>query len=400
MKRIFLIFALIFLVPVAVNAADLSLIREDIVFSNPKPLSGEVIRIYATVTNPSQYDAIARVRFFIDNSQIADQPVSVLAYKTDAVFTDWAPNEGYYNLKIDVVDIEPADATTENNSVLINDFIVDLDTDGDGKYDTDDWDDDNDGVDDGVERSNGTNPMVADTDGDGADDGLDEFPLDASEKYDNDGDGIGNNADEDNDNDGVLNGDDPAPFNPNITGKEVAEEPEPEPAPEPEPVQAPEPEVEPAPALEPAPEPEPIPEPEDLPDEYEIEEVTYTFPDQSEADYMLDIMIAKSRASWSKFKFDVLGADNSYIYLWDFGNGKLSQSADVEHDFKKSGEYEVMLSVSDTKGGLGEAKETIVIGFWNIGNPFVKSLILLLGIFSLSLVGYIVFQSIASKRKK
>ncbi len=61
-----------------------------------------------------------------------------------------------------------------------------LDTDGDSIGDACDSDDDNDGV----------------LDGD------DAFQLDASEWLDTDGDGTGNNADTDDDNDGVLDGDD------------------------------------------------------------------------------------------------------------------------------------------------------------------------------------------------
>ena len=44
----------------------------------------------------------------------------------------------------------------------------------------------------------------------------DAFPLDALESIDTDGDGIGNNADPDDDNDGVEDAVDLAPFNPDI----------------------------------------------------------------------------------------------------------------------------------------------------------------------------------------
>ena len=57
-----------------------------------------------------------------------------------------------------------------------------FDTDGDGVGNNADPDDDNDGV----------------------EDGSDAFPLDAAELVDTDGDGVGNNADSDDDNDGVT----------------------------------------------------------------------------------------------------------------------------------------------------------------------------------------------------
>ncbi|MBU2575829.1 hypothetical protein KKF64_01960 [Patescibacteria group bacterium] len=392
-KKIFLVLTFVFLLPITALAGDLSIERGDIYFSISKPLAGEVIRIYATVNNPSQHDARASVRFFVDGAQIGVQPVTVLAYKSAAVFTDWAPMEGYYDIKIDIVDIDPADATLGNNLVSIDDFLVDLDTDGDGKYNQEDWDDDNDGVDDGVELSQGTDPTRPDTDYDGADDGVDQFPLDPNEKYDNDGDGIGNNADLDNDNDGVLNEDDPAPFDPNITGRESAPE---SPSAEatgdvpPEPVyKTPEPE---SPSAEASADKKAT---GDVP--YEIEEVTYTFPDESEADYTLDIMIAKSRIGWNEFQFDVLGGSESFMYLWNFGDGELAQTVDPIHKFSNSGEYEISLSVSDGKGGLGEANEKIMIGFWNIGNPFILTLVSLLSIFGIALIGYLLYQGVIQK---
>ena len=66
-----------------------------------------------------------------------------------------------------------------------------MDTDGDGVGNNADTDDDNDGV---LDIN-------------------DAFPLDSSESLDTDGDGIGNNADTDDDNDGVPDSRDPFPVN-------------------------------------------------------------------------------------------------------------------------------------------------------------------------------------------
>jgi gliding motility-associated-like protein len=103
------------------------------------------------------------------------------------------------------------------------------DRDGDGIGDTKDPDDDNDGVNDIDEISKGTDPYdpdsdddglsdgqefdrktdpnLSDTDGDGLDDKEDVFPLDPNEFIDTDNDGIGNNADTDDDGDGVQDSD-------------------------------------------------------------------------------------------------------------------------------------------------------------------------------------------------
>ena len=109
-----------------------------------------------------------------------------------------------------------------------------IDSDGDGIIDALDRDDDNDGMSDDYELLYGfdplnsndansdfdgdgltnfeemqleTNPLLADTDNDGVTDYLDAFPLDAAESVDTDNDSIGNNADRDDDNDGISDED-------------------------------------------------------------------------------------------------------------------------------------------------------------------------------------------------
>ena len=73
-----------------------------------------------------------------------------------------------------------------------------VDTDGDGIGDNRDRDDDND--------------SILDID--------DKFPLDANESLDLDLDGLGNSVDLDDDGDGTIDLEDPQPSNPNITGNE------------------------------------------------------------------------------------------------------------------------------------------------------------------------------------
>ncbi|MDB4674978.1 gliding motility-associated C-terminal domain-containing protein [Flavobacteriaceae bacterium] len=98
----------------------------------------------------------------------------------------------------DAEDAFPLDAT-EN-----------LDTDGDGIGNNEDPDDDGDGVEDvqiiiNLDLLNTESVTVT----------LDSFPLDPTEQSDSDNDGIGDNADLDDDNDGVLDVDDIFPNNPN-----------------------------------------------------------------------------------------------------------------------------------------------------------------------------------------
>ncbi|WKE64568.1 Ig-like domain-containing protein [Gallaecimonas kandeliae] len=73
---------------------------------------------------------------------------------------------------------------------------------------------DGDHISNGDELAQGTDYTKADTDGDGVNDDVDAFPLDIKESADTDGDGIGNNADTDDDNDGIPDAQDSAPLDP------------------------------------------------------------------------------------------------------------------------------------------------------------------------------------------
>ncbi|MBI4994446.1 hypothetical protein HZC21_02265 [Candidatus Peregrinibacteria bacterium] len=174
---------------------DLILSANNISFSTNSFLEGKTVRIYATVTNPSNKDLRGVVRFFNQDGQIKeDQPISVLAGKDDAVFVDWQPEPGEYNIKIILIPFDKENDDPANNTVEKS-LTVFSDTDRDGIANKDDPDDDNDGVKD-------------------ADDA---FPLNKNETLDTDGDGIGNNKDPDDDNDGVKDADDACPLDANET---------------------------------------------------------------------------------------------------------------------------------------------------------------------------------------
>jgi hypothetical protein len=104
-----------------------------------------------------------------------------------------------------------------------------LDSDGDRIPDTADSDDDNDGVDDGIDMcplglmgwssSPGSDNDAdgckdteedADDDNDGFPDDSDALPLNSAEHSDNDGDGLGDTEDPDDDNDGLTDSDETA----------------------------------------------------------------------------------------------------------------------------------------------------------------------------------------------
>ncbi|GAA4351455.1 hypothetical protein [Kangiella taiwanensis] len=124
-------------------------------------------------------------------------------------------------LKRDIVDTD-SDGIDDNyemalglNSLDSTDGILDADSDGVSNIDEYllrlnpiDSDTDGDGLTDQQELSYGSNPLeydlhLVDTDDDGFINSEDQFPFDAGENNDNDYDGIGDNADADDDNDGM-----------------------------------------------------------------------------------------------------------------------------------------------------------------------------------------------------
>ena len=186
-------------------AADLSVTGDELTLQPASGVvHGKVVKIYTTVRNSGDDDLIGTVKFFVDGAQVAtDQPVSVKSGSIpDEVFINWTAVAGNHKIAAQIFPSEPATDDSSNNYVEKN-FFVDADSDGDGVGDVVDIDDDNDGLNDEDEISQGTNPKKYDTDNDGVNDAQDAFPLDPTEWEDTDQDGIGNNADPDDDNDGL-----------------------------------------------------------------------------------------------------------------------------------------------------------------------------------------------------
>ncbi|UCF08484.1 MAG: PKD domain-containing protein [Thermoplasmata archaeon] len=126
----------------------------------------------------------------------------------------------YYLVAVDESGLSSEPTNTESE-------IPDRDFDGDGIFDIEDFDDDNDGVNDENDAFPYNPDEIADNDEDGIgdnadddddDDGVldtsDAFPYDPTETSDFDSDGTGDNADPDDDNDGIHDGDDAYPLDP------------------------------------------------------------------------------------------------------------------------------------------------------------------------------------------
>ena len=111
------------------------------------------------------------------------------------------------------------DSDNDNTNDAFDAFPSDatewLDTDSDAIGNNADLDDDNDGLADVDEVTLGTDPLLSDSDGDGVDDPSDALPLDSTETVDTDLDGLGNNLDADDDGDGIPDDEDIGPLDRN-----------------------------------------------------------------------------------------------------------------------------------------------------------------------------------------
>ena len=143
----------------------------------------------------------------------------------DGVFdvTDVFPFDASESVDFDsdgIGDNADTDDDGDGHFDLLDAFPLDanewMDSDLDGVGNNADTDDDNDGVLDEEDAFPYTSSESVDTDGDGIGDNSDAFPNDSSETLDTDLDGIGNNADDDDDNDGVVDAEDSDSLNDSI----------------------------------------------------------------------------------------------------------------------------------------------------------------------------------------
>jgi hypothetical protein len=163
-------------------SVDLSLNANDVVLSDSSSslTPGQIVRLYATVVNLGVSDAVGQVLFYLNGSkQVGSANVSLKAGGVeDEVFVDFLVPSYEFNVSVKIVSVSPDDQNLSNNEAITVTYHVKKDTDGDGIFDDQDLDDDNDGVSDADELKNGTDPLNKDTDGDGVIDSLDVYPLD------------------------------------------------------------------------------------------------------------------------------------------------------------------------------------------------------------------------------
>ena len=199
-----LVFFILAVAPALAADYDLGFSAADIYFSKTTLIAGDQVRIYAKVHNVGGLDITGYVSFFSGINLIGtSQAVSVLPGSSDDVFVDFTVPQSSFNVLAKIQGTQPEDQNASNNETQSALITPEHDTDGDGTVDSQDLDDDNDGLPDNQENEN-TCPYLlkADSDNDGVDDSHDAFACNLAETLDTDGDGTGNNADIDDDNDG------------------------------------------------------------------------------------------------------------------------------------------------------------------------------------------------------
>jgi hypothetical protein len=372
MRSIFFAILLTLFTPLLAHAGtvDLSISAKSIRFSEKTLYAGETVRIYGTIKNLGDTDAVSQVFFYQGPTLIGkSQAISVLSDGAgDDVFVDFVLPRGAFNIRAVIQGTEPGDVNSSNDVAVTALYEAIEDEDRDGILD---------------EKDNCKEDVNAD-------------------QADLDHDNVGDVCDDDKDGDGVPNGSDDFPTDSTKSKKEL---PKKEPTPVVKPVVAPvvvppSPKTEVAGVTDAAPASAPVVvalTPTEAPLPATTAEAiplllaanVETSPDARFTYKMLD---------WRTYEFTALtDLQNAGVtYGWDFGDGATSVQGNINHAFPRSGKYTVTLSMTDKDGKVTSDAEVMDISFFHLDNPLVQ---LTLGFLLLLLLGLILFLVKSRKRK-
>lgn len=391
MKQIFIILLLILVPHIAHAAADLRVQNTDIRFSKTPLISGDDVRIYATVHNDGDVDVSGYVTFYQGSTAIGVPVVISLLSQgnPEEVYVDFVVPSGQFNIMAILQGTEPEDANISNNSA-ITPVIVPI------------QDDDRDGIENQQDNCPGlVNNNQLDSDGDGDGDACDSDDDDDGLSDDVEAELTSDPTKPDSDGDGVIDSDDAYPTNPE---KHLEEQ---------EPIVT---------------EPTQISVPSSIPTserfQQVVQEVARSIQEQgarendvtleaeaeeesfeSDPIFQEEVLVSPNAVfsyqqnSWNTFTFDVVAPETEpVLYVWNFGDGVTSSRPLVEHTYTQSGAYTVTLTVTNSSGAVLTESTTILIPFFHLENRLIlASLVLLL---TLLLLGIWSFASLGRKNRK
>ncbi len=155
------------------------------------------VRVYLNSSNLTTTDQTVWGNFWLNDQLIQENIKIFLAKDTnDKVWIDSElTNTGLYTYRILITAAPlPSEQIIAEQTLTVH---IERDSDKDGIIDQNDSDQDNDGISNTIERSQGTNPLKFDTDEDGYSDRWDAFPTNENEWLDINKNNIGDNNDPD-----------------------------------------------------------------------------------------------------------------------------------------------------------------------------------------------------------
>ena len=318
------------LIPLSANAAtaDLGISASGIFFSEDTLIAGDQVRIYAQISNQGDIDVAGYVSFYqasipIGNSQI----VSVRAGgQMDEVYVDFIVPTSNFNIRAEIRGTDPQDTNPDNDVALTGIFSPIFDADHDGVIDEDD------------NCVNTSNADQADADANGIGDSCDSAPV---------------------------------------------------------PEQVPEPDSTPDPVAETESETEVETVIEEVvqeiiagieegdqgsegvggTEETEIATTSDQIPSRRSLHVSPEAAFTYEQTDWNTYRFQAQAPQQGYTFEWDFGDGTISSSADVEHVFRKYGEFTVILRMTDQSGQVTHDSAAVHVSFFDLQNRMVQTLI-------------------------
>lgn len=382
--------AILFSAPFPALAAQIDLgFGNDAVYLVGSLISGKTVRLYASVRNLGTLDAEGYVQFYqgtvlVGQSQVISVRANGLA---DEVFVDFVVPVSSFNIRGELLGVNPADENPANNTYVTTVFNPLVDSDGDGVLD----DKDNCAAISNPDQANLDGDTWGDAcdkdrDGDGILDTRDNCTVNSNvDQRDLDSDGVGDVCDP------IDNRPKPAPTvsSPSISGSPTVTPPTLQPTTN-TPTTAPtsattNPGASAASASTSVKKP-----PSSASDEGAVLEGSGDDGDRptrgnfsSEPRASFNVI----QRSWNRYAFLAdQGAPDEYQFLWDFGDSKTARGRSVEHTFPGRGEYRVRLTVTDPLGAVSSDETMITISFFHFSNWQFALLLGALGTFLLILV--------------